>query len=460
MGDGQVVSSDSPLASLTSRLRAPRKKVAEIILVVALAIVAIGVLRERAQNQPMSLDESRWIATSRYFWTTFVDWDLFGPDWQPSYVVFTHPPVARYVIGFGLWLQGWSPDQLNGRYDSERSREYNARAGNIPSRELTQAARRVTLCFAVGATLLLYVVGRSLAGPVAGVAAVVLALGNLLLATLWTRALAESVLVFFCLLALVLAARLARVDDRRVRYAWPVGLGIAVGLATATKLSGALIGFGLLLFALLQTAIRSWTDRRLRGPGLWLDAGMAAFLTFVAVNPLLYPNPALRGLLLFEHRRDEMELQALGTPRLAVPEDFSVRAGMMVNRTFVEYGTLQNRLGVPLDVPLAAVGLAVVAFSTWRSLRRRETLGPQTLLLCCTISVFAVSIATFGYDSTHYFVLPLTISVLLEGVAVAQLVRLSLRASTGLVRRRTGRHAGDTRVAMPAGERQGGAARS
>ncbi len=94
---------------------ATRPPVREVAILVLVVVAAVLVLRGPAVTQGFSIDESRWIATSRYFWITFVDRDLFGPAWQPNYLVYTHPPVARYLIGFGLWVQGWTPDQLNGR---------------------------------------------------------------------------------------------------------------------------------------------------------------------------------------------------------------------------------------------------------------------------------------------------------------------------------------------------------
>src|SRR6188508_1027853 len=136
----------------TALRRVSRATLAEILLVVALAVVTVLVLFQQAQRQSFSVDESRWISTSRYFWITFVEHDLLGQDWQPNYIVLTHPPVARYLIGAGLALQGWSPDELNGRYDTDRSRDFNRRAGNIPGRELLNDARMVVLIFAVGAT--------------------------------------------------------------------------------------------------------------------------------------------------------------------------------------------------------------------------------------------------------------------------------------------------------------------
>jgi hypothetical protein len=405
------------------RLSTRQRRVAEIVLVLALAALAVVVLRQQALRQSFSVDESRWIATSRYFWVTFVERDVFGTEWQPSYVVYTHPPVARYILGFGLWLQGWQPEQLNGRYDADRSRQFNRMAGNIPSRELLNAARRVSLLFAVGATMLLYPVGRIVAGPVAGTTAVLLALANPLLSTLWTRALAESILAFFCLSALLFTMRIARSPrGTRVPFGWGFGLGLSIGLATATKLSGALVGAGIGLYVVLRVVVRWWQDRRIGGLGPWFDAVMAAFLAFVLLNPLLYPNPLTGSLLLFEHRRDEMEIQAVGTPRLAVPDDLGARASLMFRRAFLDYGTLDARVGIPLDVLLAAVGLGLLALATWRAIRGRDLPGPPAVLGCCAASVYVVSTANLGFDSSHYVMLPVTFAVVLEGVALAAAV--------------------------------------
>src|SRR4051812_15419428 len=119
----------------SARRRRPRRTgVAEAVVVIVLVITTIPVLRHLALAQRFTVDESRWIATSRYFWITFLDRDVFGDAWRRNYIVLTHPPIARYVVGFGLWLQGWSPEQLNGRFDNDHGMDWNRRAGNIPSR--------------------------------------------------------------------------------------------------------------------------------------------------------------------------------------------------------------------------------------------------------------------------------------------------------------------------------------
>src|SRR5690349_10679230 len=127
-GPGATASSRDSLETATGRSTRlgliDHRLVREAGLLALVLLSAILVLRGPAASQAFSVDESRWISTSRYFWITFVDHDLFGPDWRPNYIVYTHPPVARYLLGFGLWLQGWSPEQLNGRYDSLERREY------------------------------------------------------------------------------------------------------------------------------------------------------------------------------------------------------------------------------------------------------------------------------------------------------------------------------------------------
>jgi 4-amino-4-deoxy-L-arabinose transferase-like glycosyltransferase len=259
-----------------------------------------------------------------------------------------------------------------------------------------------------------------------------LMLANPLLPALWTRALAESVLAFFTLLAFWLAIM---VSERTTRpgshFGWSSGLGLSLGLAAATKLSGVLGGIGLAVFVLAQYALRWWTLRRWPGFGPWPDAALTAVLVFMLVNPLLYPDPLGRTVMLFEHRRDEMAQQAIGTPRLAVPDELDVRAALMYRRTFLDFGTFQTWLGVPLDGLLTALGLAIALVLSWRTVRRRELLGPPTLLLCWMVATYVISTVNLGFDSSHYVALPVLWSVLLEALAFATVLSLAVRWTRG-----------------------------
>jgi 4-amino-4-deoxy-L-arabinose transferase-like glycosyltransferase len=398
----------------------------EAALLVIVAAISVFVLRGPSVAQRFTIDESRWISTSRYFWITFVQHDLFGPVWQPNYIVLTHPPVARYLIGFGLWLQGWKPQQLNGRYDSLETAAYNARAGNIPSARLLAAARRTTFPFAVGSMLLIYVVGRMLGGRLAGLAAAFIALASPLLTTIWTRALAESILAFFSLLALALALRvLPRLATIQFRPWLPAGLGASLALATATKLSGGIAAVGLGLFWLTQQGLGLRRAGQLVGLRTWTDVGLAAVALFIAVNPLLYPAPIGRTLALIQHRRDEMEFQQDTFDSQAVPDGLTAHMARMAYRVFVTYATPRGPLPISPDVVLGAIGALILSGRAWRELRQGRA-GPRLLFLLWALAFYGVITANLGFDSAHYYAPLVTANVICSGVAIGEAVAVVL----------------------------------
>ena len=401
--------------------------VGELLLGLLVAVIAIVLLREPARSQPFSIDESRWIATSRYFWITVIDRDLFGPAWQPNYLVYTHPPVARYVIGFGLWLQGWTPEQLNGRYDSLEGRAFNERAGNIPGQELLAAARRVTFVFAVAAVILAYAVARTLGGILAGLATVAFVLVNPLLTTVWTRALAESIVAAFGLLALLLALRTMPYVGALGHRAWlPLAVGTALALAAATKLNGTIGALGLSVFALVQQAQSLARTRRTAGIRSWIDIGLAAVVVFVAVNPLLYVNPAERIVGLVQHRQTEMEFQRTVFSVQAVPDDLPARVEHVAWRTFDTYATPHGSLPFSTDALLVPLGLLVLGRRTLADARRSWS-GPPFLFLCWMVATYAVVTPNLGFDSSHYFAPLVVLNVVASGLAVEALVGRAIR---------------------------------
>jgi 4-amino-4-deoxy-L-arabinose transferase-like glycosyltransferase len=409
-----------------------RRFIVEAVFLIVVATAAVMVLRGPMTSQRFTIDESRWISTSRYFWITFVQRDVVGPVWQPNYVVLTHPPIARYVIGFGLWLQGWTPEQLNGRYDSLQTGAYNARAGNIPSTRLLAAARRATFPFAVGSMVLVYVIGRMLGGRMVGLAAAILALANPLLTTIWTRALAESILAFFSLLALALALRvLPKLTTVHVRPWLPVALGASLALAAATKLSGGIAIVGLGVYGLIQQVLALTRTRRTAGVRTWIDVGLAAVIVFIAVNPLLYPSPVVRTLALIQQRRDEMEFQQDTFESQAVPDGLIEHAGRVAFRVFVTNATPRGPLPLSPDVVLASVGCLILLTRARRDLKDRLA-GPGLLFLLWASAFYAIITVNLGFDSAHYYAPLVTANMICSGIAIGAGVQMAVLA----VRRR------------------------
>jgi 4-amino-4-deoxy-L-arabinose transferase-like glycosyltransferase len=352
---------------------------------------------------------------------------LRGPAWQPNYIVLTHPPVARYIIGFGLWVQGWSPDQLNGRYDSLQSRAYNERAGNVPDLDLLGSARNVTYGFAVAAVVLLYGVGRVVGGQVAGLAATVLALVNPLLTTVWTRALAESIVATFALATLLLALLVMPHAAHLGRLAWaPLLIGATLALAVATKLNGALGAVGMGLFATIQQGLALAASRRTAGLRAWVDIAMTAAVLFILVNPLLYVNPVERAVALYQHRQDEMQFQRQVFSDQAVPDAVTPRVARVARRAFDTWATPAFGLPASPDLLLVPLGLMILA---WRSAvdLRRGWAGRPLLVLCWTVVTYAIVAANLGFDSSHYFAPPVSLNMVLGGVAAATLLTAPAR---------------------------------
>ena len=204
----------------------------------------------------------------------------------------THPPVARYIIGFGLWLQDWSPDaaqwplrqlaepglQPAGRQHSKRGSAGCRSAGHLPVRRRRHG---VDLRGGAHAWPAGWPAGRHHAGPVESAADDDLDArpGRVDPGVLHARG---------------AGAGASDAAPPRVwpAEAWlPVAVGVSLALAAATKISGGIAAVGLGAFALIQQALALARTRRTAGLRGWIDLVLAAVMVFMAVNPLLYPSP-------------------------------------------------------------------------------------------------------------------------------------------------------------------------
>jgi hypothetical protein len=415
---------------------------AEAALILALLLFAA--VKYPSFTVPFNnVDESRAIARSRYFWTTFVQHDIAGADWQPNYQVLTHPPLARYILGLGLALQGWSPHRIN-RYHDEGlttwmidasffqapvdqvrivdwtdGSEDAAPGSGWPSPELLAAARRVSLLLALGALLSMYLVGRQLGGPVAGILALVIALVNPLLATLWTAANQEGALAAISLMSLWLA--LLSVSQPYREWAGSrgaIGVGLAVGLSMATKLTATLGAAGIALFALVQQSAAVEPSVRARRIGAWFLSLATAVLVFVLVNPLLYPDPVGRTVMLFQFRAHEMGIQQAYWPDQMMPVDLGARASLIVTSVFERYPSWPSPVNLPLDALFAAIGFGLVSIRSIHEIAVRRTPGPFALSLCWGGAIYVGTILGMGMDWWQYYVPLVTVKALMQALAV------------------------------------------
>jgi dolichyl-phosphate-mannose--protein O-mannosyl transferase len=208
--------------------------------------------------------------------------NIFTTD--PSFVV--HPPLGKYLIGFGMWLFG--PDSSFGW-------------------------RAMTALFGTALVLLLFLVAKTLTNSTvfATVASFLLAIDGL--GIVMSRVgLLDVFLAFFILLAFWFALldrrrhldRLAaaivarRVDDALAWGAvlwnrpWVIAAGAAAGAATAVKWSGVWVLAAIGLYLVVTDAL----ERRRLGVTFWpMDAVRQGLASFVLLVPVAFVVPRVVG---------------------------------------------------------------------------------------------------------------------------------------------------------------------
>jgi 4-amino-4-deoxy-L-arabinose transferase-like glycosyltransferase len=396
-------------------------------------------------------DEGQFIATGEYFDLVFLEHQITGPAWLPNYHTLTQPMLSRFIVGAGIHFAGLSAPPLDvhyreaevnpetrGRYlqretyrDERRVAE--ERRVDRPSSALLAAARSpMVLLSAFGASLL-YVIGRLLAGPIAGLVAAGVAIWNPTMLTLLPRAHAEAPL-FAATLAVLLVGLLAARSVPQRRSVWlGVGCGILLGLAISIKLTAALLAASLAVYAALAFVLWAASGRSLVAAVAWRWSVLAlviSLVVMVAMNPFLYPNPVGRLQDMLAFRQQEMFGQAVLSENEAIPPGLGARLPLLAERTLMDLATLNERLHAPLDVLLVVLGLLTLCYRIGRQRDAQAGLGPDALLLlCCAVMIVGLG-WNIGVDWARYYLPLLTLSPVLIGIGADSLLRLVRRMAS------------------------------
>lgn len=378
-------------------------------------------------------DESQWIATSTAL-EAFLGGNADAPVWQESYWTLTHPPVARYVIGIGRRVMGYRPSDLNRPWHWGSDAATNLRNGAMPDAGLLWAARvPMTVLAAAGGTIGMFLLVQ-LAGRPAGYGWLILFGANPFFARMLTRATSEAPLFVGVMVIALLSWRvLTRVDGRTdraglLRLGAPlVLLGVACGLTGAAKLTG--------LAALpLVVAIAAWAAWRLHRDGkLAASYGVASVLllpaatliSFIAVNPYLYPAPFARTESMVKHRLAEVRVQAIRFPDQRIPSGLG-RLRLVGARLFDDYVPLRLHDGGIANGAFCLIGLLV----TVRAAQNRSSspgVRAAALVLLAFATVNAVALVVSPFDWDRYFMLPVVFGQMFCTIGIATLLeRLAL----------------------------------
>ncbi len=185
-------------------------------------------------------------------------------------------PVTRFLIGWGLSLQGKDPNPVD--WDWTTSWDDNLAAGALPATSTLLAARVSVAWLFPFSCLFLFLLTRKICNFPTAILVVILFSTNALILLHTRRAMAESALIcMFCALSWLM------VDFKRA--VWVTGL--AAGLAANTKqtaLPAALLGAFEAFLLPFNTNFR----KKIVRVGIFLSAML---VVTIAINPVFWQHP-------------------------------------------------------------------------------------------------------------------------------------------------------------------------
>ncbi len=283
--------------------------VAWVIALMAYVIAGAGIV-------PFHGDEATQVYMSRDYAYQFIERDL-------SRVVYSDPPVSaqeqelrllngtvnKYLIGLMWHAAGFTIEDVNEQWDWGADWTYNQSTGHAPSPELLRVARiPSTVLLALG-VIPIFGLGRLAGGSrvSAYAASAIYALSPALLAQ-GRRAMMEGSFIAFNVLTVWAAAMWGRKSQFTPPYAngegrkdfiWAVALGVAAGLAIASKhtalfaVGSVFVGAGLWVIVNRFGTPSPYKEVLVKLAQLVFAGGIAGAV-FLAVNPAWWGDPLAR----------------------------------------------------------------------------------------------------------------------------------------------------------------------
>jgi hypothetical protein len=369
-------------------------------------------------------DESLWIAGSGMF-ESYLRMEFKSPVWDVSYTTITQPPLPRYLMGISRYVGGYRRPDLNQPWNVKRGREFNMRAGAMPSEGLLWWSRLPMVILAILSIGLGFLLLRK-ASIIAAYAWLVLVLINPYFALHLRRAMGESPLVFFTMLTLYLATQaLEAAKETGVNPKRKVSLlfllaGITSGLAWASKLNGILVlGVNLTVIALLAYTANDQFKQKIKDAfryGL-MTSGSCAF-TFLAIYPFLWPSPLKRTLMMFENRTQEMSQQTVSYSGSYM--SINQRIEVIPTRVFHDYASLL--MPAIFNFTLVALG-ALITFMSLRVLLTHQDFKPAYIIFLITAFFTATPIWLSQLDWDRYYIFPVLFATAFTAIAIDWIIR-------------------------------------
>ncbi|EFO80777.1 hypothetical protein OSCT_1301 [Oscillochloris trichoides DG-6] len=353
-----------------------------------------------------------------------------SPYFADSYVTRTQPPLARYVIGVGRRLGGHAWSDINTPWNWSLDLRRNEQNGAIPSDSVLWWSRLPMVVLAVGSWTILFGLIRKAAGPLAGYIWMLFGIASPYFHLHLSRAMADSVLLFCCVLVILssyftlMHLRQPQATPRWQRHLWLliISVGVCVGATGAAKLNGLALG---MVGVLVGAGVVSRYPGTLRHRGLMavtsvLVVGVCSLLTFVALNPYLWPNPIMHTWNMLDQRAFEMTDQQQVFPEQQI-DSLGKRIGVVSMRIFSLHAPLLPEQGLLLNLALFILGLYAI-------IKRIRTDAFQQsgglALLAIMVTGFFISFPSLltPLDWDRYFLFPIFFVTMTIAIGLATLI--------------------------------------
>lgn len=381
-------------------------------LAIGFVIVVITFLSllDGIADAPLHMDESNWISRAHYLS------DLRDPDaetWDAdSFMMRAQPRLGSLWAGLALVVQGRDL-ATNAFWRWGGTYEENLAEGRIPDPADLVAVRRANALLVALTTALLFATVAAFSGRVGGLVAAIGFASHPFVRDAGQRAMSDALFIFLLMVAGAAAWKLAS----RPRWMWSVVLGLAIGLAGATKLSPIFLAIPVLvlgvtsLVAPLTVRGREWRA----GAGLWmktLPILPLAVVGFGMFDPWLWTAPIDHGIRLFRTRSVEMQQQAdrhaerhvTGFADSLGHSWQMIGGGSLVREAFIVIGLL---------------GLGIAVRSAWR----QGPWSPTAFLLAILGVEAAIILSTIKVAFDRYYLPVILLLALTAGVAAGAAAR-------------------------------------
>jgi hypothetical protein len=385
------------------------------------------------ENVPFHPDESGWIGAS-YYLEAFISGQFASPVWQESHLTLAQPPVVLYIVGLGRLAGGYHVTDLNNAsFNVQVDWATNVAQGAVPDAGLLWWSRLPMAILAALSGLLLFQSIRRGAGRGAGYIWLLMFAASSYLSITLRQAMSEAPLLAIVALFILVGEQALRSWQHAAEaypssptllrpLAWFILLGVLSGLASAIKLNGMIIAAaGVAMCGLAALVFRGQAPRSARLTLLIRASVLLVLvteLTFVVVNPYLYPDPLGRTGKMFKLRLQEMQFQQMVFPESSI-DGWAERIDLVPRRVLEDYAVLHFPGALLINLALGVGGLCYLMIHAGRWVKTKQ--GPNSaVVILLAAGTMAVPPLLTPLDWPRYYLMPVVFSTLCIAVGIAR----------------------------------------